>query len=333
MRAFILREQKPVEEDPFFFVEEPIPQPGPGQILVKVRACGVCHTDLHIAEGDLPLRKSPVILGHQVVGEVVELGPDVQRFRPGQRVGLAWLAWACGECHYCRRGQENLCPNAQFTGYTVDGGFAEYTVAYADFAYLLPQKDPPEQLAPLLCAGIIGYRALRLTGLAQEGRLGLYGFGASAHLVAQLARALGLSVYVFTRAPTHKELARELGAKWVGEAQERPPEPLDAAIIFAPAGWIVPEALKSVGPGGTVVLAGIHMTPIPEMPYPLVYGERGVRSVANATRKDAEEFLGLAKRARIRPIVEVLPWEEAGVGLVRLKRAEVRGSLVLSVPG
>lgn len=333
MRALVLREQKPVEEGPFFFEEVPIPQPGPGQILLRVLACGVCHTDLHIAEGDLPLRKSPVILGHQVVGKVVELGPGVQRFRAGQRVGLAWLAWACGECHYCRRGQENLCPNAQFTGYTMDGGFAEYTVAYADFAHPLPQTDPPEQLAPLLCAGIIGYRALRLTGLAQEGRLGLYGFGSSAHLVAQLARALGLSVYVFTRAPMHKELAWELGASWVGEAQERPPEPLDAAIIFAPAGWIVPEALRSVGPGGTVVLAGIHMTPIPEMPYHLVYGERGVRSVANATRKDAEEFLSLAERAGIRPMVEVLPWEEVGAGLVRLKRAEVRGSLVLSVTG
>ncbi|MEN3010141.1 MAG: zinc-dependent alcohol dehydrogenase family protein [Candidatus Bipolaricaulaceae bacterium] len=331
MRALLLREQKPAEEGPLVFAELPVPEPGPGQILVRVRACGVCHTDLHIAEGDLPLRKSPVVLGHQGVGEVAALGPGVARFRPGQRVGFFWLAWACGQCSFCRRGQENLCPQARFTGYSVDGGFAEYALVFADFAFPLPEGAPPVEQAPLLCAGLVGFRALRLSGAQKGDLLGLYGFGASAHLVIQAARFLGMRVYVFTRSPEHREQARELGAEWVGGPGERPPEPLDAALVFAPAGWIVPEALRSTRPGGTVVLAGIHMSPIPEMPYRLLWEERAVRSVANATRQDGEEFLRLAQEAGIRPEVQVFPWEEANAALLRLKRAEIRGAAVLGV--
>ncbi|MCX7843932.1 MAG: zinc-dependent alcohol dehydrogenase family protein [Candidatus Bipolaricaulota bacterium] len=331
MRALLLREPKPAEEGPLVFAELPVPEPGPGQILVRVRACGVCHTDLHIAEGDLPLRKSPVVLGHQGVGEVAALGPGVARFRPGQRVGFFWLAWACGQCPFCRRGQENLCPQARFTGYTVDGGFAEYARVFADFAFPLPEGVPAVEQAPLLCAGVVGFRALRLSGAQKGDLLGLYGFGASAHLVIQAARFLGMRVYVFTRSPEHREQARELGAEWVGGPGERPPEPLDAALVFAPAGWIVPEALQSTRPGGTVVLAGIHMSPIPEMPYRLLWGERAVRSVANATRRDGEEFLRLAQEAGIRPEVQVFPFEEANAALLRLKRAEIRGAAVLRV--
>jgi len=331
MRALLLREQKPVEEGPLSFSELPLPEPRAGQILIRVLACGVGHTDLHIAEGDLPLRKSPIVLGHQVVGEVVEVGPGVFRFKKGQRVGLFWLAWACGECSFCRRGLENLCPKAQFTGYTVDGGFAEYTRAFADFAFPLPEDLPPEEEAPLLCAGIVGFRALKLSGAKKGEILGLYGFGASAHLVIQAARFLGIHVFVFTRSSAHQNQARELGAEWVGSPKDRPPEPLDAAIIFAPAGWIVPEALASTRPAGTVVLAGIHMTPIPEMPYRLLWEERILRSVANATRADGEEFLKLAREARIRPKVQVFPWEEANEALLRLKRGEVQGAAVLRI--
>lgn len=331
MRALVLREQRPAEEGPLRCAELPIPEPGPGQILLRVLACGACHTDLHIAEGDLPLRKSPVVLGHQVVGEVVALGPGVAGFREGQRVGLFWLAWACGKCKFCRRGQENLCPEAQFTGYTVDGGFAEYARAFADFALPLPEEEPPEEQAPLLCAGVVGFRALRLSSAGAGEILGLYGFGASAHLVLQCARFLGLRVFVFTRSLAHQEQARELGAEWVGGPRDRPPEPLDAAIVFAPAGWIVPETLLSTRPGGTVVLAGIHMTPIPEMPYRLLWEERVMRSVANATRMDAHEFLSLAKNAKIRPEIQVFPWTEANAVLLRLKRAEIRGAAVLSL--
>lgn len=331
MRALVLREQKPVEEGPLSFAELPCPEPGPEQILVRVLACGVCHTDLHIAEGDLPLRKSPVVLGHQAVGEVADVGPGVTEVREGQRVGLFWLAWACGKCSFCQRGLENLCPKAQFTGYTVDGGFAEYALAYADFALPLPSGRPPEEQAPLLCAGLVGFRALKLSGARRGEILGLYGFGASAHLVLQAARFLGMRVCVFTRSPAHREHAQELGAEWVGGPTDRPPEPLDAAIVFAPAGWIVPEALSSTRPGGTVVLAGIHMTPLPEMPYRLLWEERVVRSVANATRQDGREFLSLAQEAGIRPDIQVFPWTEANEVLLRLKRAELRGAAVLQV--
>ncbi len=331
MRAWILKDPKPVEERPLELRELPDPEPASGEILLRVQACGLCHTDLHLAEGDLPLVKTPVVLGHQAVGYVEKLGPGTTRFSLGERVGVAWLHCACGECDFCRRGQENLCPNAKFTGYHVNGGFAEYLVVPEDFAYPLPPNFSDFEAAPLLCAGIIGYRALKHAGVEPGGRLGLYGFGASAHLAIQVANHWGCRVFVFTRSPHHQKLARELGAAWVGEAGDKSPEPLDGAIVFAPAGWIVPHALESVRPGGTVVLAGIHMTPIPEMPYRLIYGERVLRSVANATREDGVEFLRLAGEIPIRPEVEVFSFSEANEALFRLKRREIRGSAVLHI--
>lgn len=332
MRAQVLERQGPAEERPLRLRELPTPEPRPGQVLIRISACGVCHTDLHIVEGDLPLRKKPVIPGHEIVGRVTALGPDVTGLSVGERVGAAWLHWTCGECRFCRRGQENLCENARFTGWDVDGGFAEYTVAVADFVHPIPAGFPDERAAPLLCAGIVGYRALVLAIRGKEpGRLGLYGFGASAHIAIQVARHLGWEVYVFTRSPQNKALARELGAVWVGEAPERPPEPLDAAVIYAPAGWIVPEALKSLDKGGRLSLAGIHMTPIPELPYALLYHEREVVSVANATREDAQELLRYAAEIPIETEVETFPLEAANDALMKLKQRKVRGAAVLVV--
>ena len=333
MRAMVLTHPAPIEERPLELCEIPVPEPGPGEVRIRVSTCGVCHTDLHIAEGDLPLSKSPLILGHQIVGRVDALGPGTGRFAPGTRVGVAWLHWTCGECRYCLRGRENLCEKALFTGYQVDGGFAEYTLAPEAFVYPIPEGFSDEQAAPLLCGGIIGYRALRLSEAQPGDALGLYGFGASAHITIQVARHLGCKVYVFTRAEEHKRLARELGATWVGEAQDRPPEPLNAAIVFAPAGWIVPEALKSLDKGGTVALAGIHMSPIPEMPYELIYGERTVRSVANATREDGEELLRLAAEIPVKTETEVYKLEEANEVLLRLKQRRVQGAAVLRIGG
>ncbi|HIC95108.1 TPA: zinc-binding alcohol dehydrogenase family protein, partial [Candidatus Bipolaricaulota bacterium] len=260
---------------------------------------------------------------------VERLGEGADRFELGQRVGIPWLNWACGECDFCRRGLENLCPKARFTGLHVDGGYARYAVVPEDFAYPLPEGFPDLQAAPLLCAGVIGYRALRLSGAREGDRLGLYGFGASAHVTIQVARYLGSEVYVFTRSEEHKRLAEELGAAWVGEAKDEPPEKLDSAIIFAPAGWIVPEALRVLRPGGTLALAGIYMTPIPEMEYELLYGERTVRSVANMTRRDAQEFLELAGEIPIRTEVESFSLSEANEVLLRLKEGLVRGAAVL----
>ena len=310
----------------------PSPEPGPGGVLLEISACGVCHTDLHIVEGDLPLHKVPLIPGHEIVGRVVAMGSGVEGISVGQRVGVAWLHKTCGECRFCRRGQENLCERARFTGWDVDGGFAEYAVAVADFVYPLPGGLPDEKAAPLLCAGIVGYRALKRAIHGKEpGRLGLYGFGASAHIAIQIARYLGWEVYVFTRSPQNKALARELGAAWVGEAQDRPPEPLDAAVIYAPAGWIVPEALKSLDKGGRLSLAGIHMTPIPEMPYSFLYHEREVVSVANATRDDAHELLRYAVEIPIETEVMSFPLDAANEALLRLKERRVRGAAVLVV--
>ena len=312
--------------------ELPVPEPAEGQVLIKVSACGVCHTDLHIVEGDLPLHKVPIVPGHEIVGRVEAVGPGVEGISVGQRVGVAWLHRACGECRFCRRGKENLCERALFTGWDVDGGYAEYTVAYADFVYPMPEGIDDVHAAPLLCAGIVGYRALKLAIQGREpGRLGLYGFGASAHIAIQIARHLGWEVYVFTRSPQNKALARELGAVWVGEARERPPEPLDAAVIYAPAGWIVPEALRSLDKGGRLSLAGIHMTPIPEMPYEILYHEREVTSVANATRGDAVELLRYAVEIPIETEVETFPLDAANEALVKLKARRVRGAAVLVV--
>lgn len=332
MQAMVLRQPRPIEQRPLSLEEVPAPEPGPGEVLLRVRVCGVCHTDLHTVEGELRLPKLPVTPGHQIVGEVEKLGEGAGRFSLGERVGVPWLNWACGGCDFCRRGLENLCPQAKFTGLHVDGGYAQYTVVHEEFAYPLPEGFPDQQAAPLLCAGIVGYRAFKLSGAQKGDRLGLYGFGASAHVIIQVACHLGCEVYVFTRSEEHRKLARELGAAWVGEAQDEPPARLDSAIIFAPAGWIVPEALRVLRPGGTLALAGIYMSPIPEMKYELLYEERTVRSVANMTREDAREFLKLAAEIPIRTEVEPFPLSQANEVLQRLKQAKVRGAAVLEIP-
>ncbi len=327
----LLKVPKAAEEGPLEAVELPDPEPGPGEIKVKVHACGVCRTDLHIVEGDLDLPKLPVVPGHQIVGVVERVGKGVTRFREGDRVGIPWLYDTCGKCRFCREGRENLCDKARFTGFHVDGGFAEHFVAKAEFAYPIPEGFPDEQAAPLLCAGIIGYRALRLSEVRPGERLGMYGFGASAHVTIQVARYWGCEVFVFTRSPEHRKLALELGAAWAGGAEEEPPGKLDSAIIFAPAGPLVPMALRALHKGGTLALAGIHMTPIPRMEYNLLYGERTVRSVANSTRKDAEELLRLAAEIPIHTEVEVYHLEVANEVLLRLKRSEIRGAAVLRI--
>jgi alcohol dehydrogenase, propanol-preferring len=310
----------------------PDPEPAPGQLLIRVRACGICRTDLHVADGELPEPKLPLVLGHEIVGEVVAIGAGVDRFARGDRVGVPWLGWTCGECRYCRAGRENLCDRARFTGYQIDGGYAEYAVADARFCFPLPTSYGDADAAPLLCAGLIGHRALRAAGDAE--RLGIFGFGASAHIVAQVARHEGRRVFAFTR-PGDAEgqtFARELGAEWAGASSDPTPEPLDAAIIFAPVGALVPAALRAVAKGGTVVCAGIHMSPIPSFPYEILWGERVVRSVANLTRRDGEEFLRLAGRVPLRIATEPLPLEQANEGLDRLRGGRVRGAVVLIPP-
>lgn len=328
----VLHQPRLAEERPLELLEVPEPTPGPGEIRLRVRACGVCHTDLHTVEGDLRLPKLPLIPGHEIVGEIDELGEGVTGFGIGERVGVPWLNSACGECDFCRRGLENLCPNARFTGLHVDGGYAQYAIVPKEFAYPLPEGFSDERAAPLLCAGIVGYRAFSLSGATSGERVGLYGFGASAHLVIQVALHLGCEIYVFTRQKEHQRLAWELGAAWVGEAQDEPPHKLERAIIFAPAGWIVPEALRVLQPGGTVVLAGIHMSPIPKLAYELLYQERVVRSVANMTRQDAREFLNLAADIPIKTEVETFPLALANEALLGLKRSEIRGAAVLAIP-
>ena len=309
------------------------PEPGPGQVAIAVDACGVCRTDLHVVDGELPDPKLPLVPGHQIVGRVVETGEGAGRFAAGDRVGVPWLGWTCGECRYCTTGRENLCDRARFTGYQLDGGYAERAVADERFCFPVPDGYPDLQAAPLLCAGLIGYRALRLAGEAE--RLGLYGFGASAHIVTQVARREGRRVFAFTRAgdEASQAFALELGAEWAGDALGAGPEELDAAIIFAPAGELVPAALAAVAKGGTVVCAGIHMSDIPSFPYELLWGERILRSVANLTRRDGEEFMALAPTVPVRTEVEVFPLEEANAALAALRAGEVRGAAVLAVPG
>ncbi len=331
MKAMILREPRPVEENPLVEVDWPIPELGPGQIRLRVRACGVCHTDLHLVEGEIASPKLPIVPGHQIVGQVDALGEGVTRFAVGDRVGVPWLYSTCGQCDYCQRGLENLCDNARFTGQHADGGFAEYMVVPSGFAYTIPWGFPDDQAAPLLCAGVIGYRSLRLSEIQPGGRLGLYGFGASAHVTIQVARHWGCKVYVFTRSEEHQRHALKLGAAWVGQAQDTPPAELDGAITFAPAGWLVPEALRVLRKGGTLAINAIHMSPIPEMPYRLLYGERTVRSVANSTRQDAEELLKLAAEIPIHTDVELYSLDQANAVLKRLKQAEVHGAAVLHV--
>jgi alcohol dehydrogenase, propanol-preferring len=374
----VLRTPGPIEAGARLSLEElALPEPGPGQVRMRVEACGVCHTDLHVVEGELPPLGRPVVPGHQVVGMIEAVGEGVDPGLVGRRVGVGWLGWTDGTCRHCRAGHENLCEQARFTGYQLNGGYAEACVAAAAFVYRLPETirpDEPARLAPLLCAGVVGYRALRLSGVgASSGgafgggapgggapgagpaspaasgagapaagpggsgpdariRLGLYGFGASAHLVLQIAvRHFGCQVLVFTRGAEHRRLALDLGAAWAGPAEEisSPGGPLDAAIIFAPAGGLVPLALRALDRGGRLVLAGIYMSPIPELPYALLWQERSVRSVANATRRDAQDLLALAGQLELQVEVESLPLAEANAALARLKAGQVRGALVL----
>ena len=309
--------------------ELPVPSPGPGQLLLRVRACAVCRTDLHVVDGELPHPKLPLVPGHEIVGEVVEAGAGVDRFTAGDRVGVPWLGWTCGECRYCRSGRENLCPRARFTGYDLDGGYAEHTLADARFCFPLPAEYSDAEAAPLLCAGLIGYRSLRMAGDGE--RLGIYGFGAAAHIVAQVARFQGRRVFAFTRPGDEaaQRFARGLGAVWAGGSGERPPEELDAAIVFAPVGALVPQALRAVARGGVVVCGGIHMSEIPAFPYEILWGERVLRSVANLTRADGEEFLALAPRVPVRTEVRPYPLADANRALDDLRAGRVTGAAVL----
>lgn len=309
--------------------ELPTPKAGPGQLLVRVSACAVCRTDLHIVDGELPNPKLPLIPGHEIVGRVEEAGEGADQFSAGDRVGIPWLGWTCGVCPYCRSGRENLCDRALFMGYTIDGGYAEFTVADARYCFPIPEGFDDVPAAPLLCAGLIGYRSLRKTGEAK--RLGLYGFGAAAHIVAQVARFEGREIFAFTR-PGDSEgqkFARELGAIWAGGSDEMPPEKLDAAIIFAPVGSLVPAALRVVGKGGTVVCGGIHMSDIPSFPYRDLWGERVICSVANLTRRDGNEFLGIAPRVPVRTTTQTFPLEQANEALAALRQGRLHGAAVL----
>lgn len=310
--------------------EVPVPQPGPREVLLKVEACGVCRTDLHVYDGELPEPKLPLILGHEIVGRVVATGAQVDQFQPGQRVGVPWLGYTCGSCRYCRQGRENLCDRPLFTGYTRDGGYAEYAVADARYVFPLAETLPAASLAPLLCAGLIGYRSYRLAGDEVE-HLGIYGFGAAAHILCQVAVFQGKKVYAFTSPGDREaqEFALSLGAVYAGDSTLPPPHPLDAAIIFAPVGSLVPAALAATVKGGVVVCGGIHMSDIPSFPYSILWGERVIRSVANLTRQDGEEFLALAPQIPIRTEVQLFPLTEADLALQRLRQGQLRGAAVL----
>ncbi|MFQ5953871.1 MAG: zinc-dependent alcohol dehydrogenase family protein [Kiloniellales bacterium] len=307
----------------------PRPEPGPGQVRIKVHACGVCRTDLHVVDGDLPDPKLPIVPGHEIVGTVDALGRGVASFREGERAGVPWLGYSCGDCRYCREGRENLCEAARYTGYQIDGGFAEYTLVDARYAFPLPAQYGDAEAAPLMCAGLIGHRAYRMAG---DGlRVGIYGFGAAAHIMVQVALWEGREMYAFTR-PGDREaqdFARELGAAWAGPSDQAPPEPLDAAVIFAPVGALIPEALSRTVPGGVVVCAGIHMSDVPGFPYRILWQERTLRSVANLTRRDAEEFLAIAPRVPVRTHVQTYPLVEANRALDDLRQGRLRGAAVL----
>lgn len=331
MKACLLNAPARIESNPLQFAEVPMPNPGTGEVLVRVRACGVCRTDLHVIEGELPPRKSPIIPGHQVAGVIEKMGEGSKRFALGARVGVAWLHKTDGVCRYCRLGEENLCDHPEFTGYTVNGGYAEYIVAPEDFVYALPDGFSDEQAAPLLCAGIIGFRCLRLSGIKAGGRLGFYGFGSAAHVAIQVARHWNATVYASTRDARHQKLAMELGAAWAGGTLDAPPEKLDAAIVFAPAGEIVPAALAALRKGGVLVLGGIHMSPIPSFSYDLLYQERMIRSVANNTRKDGEDFLRVAAEIPIHTHAQIFPLREANRALNALKNDAIPGAAVLRV--
>jgi propanol-preferring alcohol dehydrogenase len=310
-------------------VELPTPRPAAAQALVKVSACAVCRTDLHVVDGELPKPKLPLVPGHEIVGHIAALGEGVTRFKVGERVGIPWLGWTCGECKFCQSGRENLCVRAKFTGYTLDGGYGEYTIADARFCFRIPEAYSDAEAAPLLCAGLIGYRSLAKAGDAR--RLGIYGFGAAAHIVAQVARHQGREVFAFTRPgdAAAQQFAKSLGAVWAGDSTSPPPAPLDAAIIFAPAGELVPQALRSVTKGGTVVCGGIHMSDIPSFPYELLWQERTVCSVANLTRRDGEEFLALAPTVPVRTEIQTFPLAEANEALSQLRHGKLQGAAVL----
>lgn len=331
MLAMVLDQPAPVERSPLRAEQMPALTPAPGELRVAVSCCGVCHTDLHTVEGDLELPRLPIIPGHQIVGHVDAVGAGVRQFREGDLVGIPWLHSSDQSCEFCLRGMENLCTHAQFTGLHVNGGYAAQTLVQQDFACAMPVGFSDEHAAPLLCAGVIGYRSLRLSGIQRGEALGLYGFGGSAHLVLQIARARGCEVFVFTRAESHRKLALELGASWTGDADDTPPRLLHSAIIFAPAGILVAKALKALRRAGTLVLAGISMTDIPPLHYSLLYQERVVRSVANATRQDCREFLELAAEAAVRTQVQVFPLEQANLALQQLKQSKIAASAVLRV--
>ena len=332
MRAWAVDVPGPVAGGPLQPVDRTVPEVLPDEVLVEVEACGVCRTDLHLVEGDLAPRRPGTVPGHQVVGRVVDAGTATQTLSVGDRVGVAWLRRTCGACRWCRAGQENLCPRSEYTGWDVDGGFAEYVAAPSAFVHPLPDGLPAHEVAPLLCAGIIGYRALRRAQLPPGGRLGLYGFGSSAHVTAQVALAQGAEIMVMTRGEQSRRLAHELGAAWVGGADEQPPAPLDAAIVFAPAGTLVPHALSAVDRGGTVVLAGIHMSDIPSLDYGRhLFLERDLRTVTSNTRRDGAELLALAGRLGVGPRVTTYPFEHTDRALRDLAEGDVSGSLVVAV--
>jgi propanol-preferring alcohol dehydrogenase len=325
MKAMVLDAQG----RPLRHAELPRPKPGAGEILLKVHACGVCRTDLHVMDGDLQQPKLPLILGHEIVGTVMENGVQAQRFSPGQRVGVPWLGRTCGHCGYCASGRENLCDEARFTGYTLDGGYAEFALADERYCFALPDAYSDAEAAPLLCAGLIGYRALVAAGEAK--RIGIYGYGAAAHIIAQVAHWQGREIYAFTRPgdTDAQRFARQLGAAWAGDSNAAPPREMDAAILFAPVGALIPQALRHTAKGGTVVCAGIHMSNVPEFPYSILWGERSVRSIANLTRHDGEAFLDIAPKAGVRTEVEVFPLASANEALQRLAAGQLRGAAVL----
>ncbi len=333
MKAMVVDRARPVAESPLEMRDVAVPEAGAEDILIRVRVCGVCHTDLHVVEGELPETKFPLIPGHEVVGTVERAGNRAGRFKKGERVGAAWLRWTCGQCRFCRSGRENLCETARFNGYHADGGYAEYMAVPERFAYAIPEAFSDPEAAPLLCAGIIGFRSLRLSGIAPGGTLGLYGFGASAHIAVQIARHWGCRVFVFTRSEAHRAMALGLGAEWAGSAKDEPPGKLDAAIIFAPVGALYADALRVLDRGGTVASAGIHMSPIPEMAYAPLYHERRMISVANATRKDGEEMLRIASEVPVRTTVRTFPLEAANDVLRELKAGRINGAAILTIGG
>ncbi len=332
MKAMVLGAVRPAAENPLEMMDVPVPAIGQEDILLKVRCCGVCHTDLHAVEGELPDVKLPLIPGHEVIGVVERAGERAGRFKLGDRVGAAWLRWACGVCRFCRSGRENLCETARFNGYHADGGYAEYMALPEKFAYAVPERFSDEEAAPLMCAGIVGYRALELSGIRSGGTLGLYGFGGSAHIALQIAKHRGARVFAFTRSAEHQELAKMLGADWAGTVKDDPPAKLTNAVIFAPVGSLYLDALRVLDRGGTVASAGIHMSPIPEMDYGLyLYHERKMLSVANATRKDGEELLRIAAEIPVRTTVQTFPLDAANDVLRLLKAGKVNGAAVLKL--